>query len=64
MKVSGRALLATEHLPYSFTSALNVHMKIFDNQQAEEPSEEEKLMEQANEFVQRRMLRTKHRIKN
>ena len=37
-------------------------MKIFDNQQVEEQSEEEVLLEEANEFAHRRSLRTKHRI--
>jgi hypothetical protein len=39
-----------------------VHLKIFDNQQAEEQSPEEVLLEEANEFAHRRSLRTKHRI--
>ena len=60
--MSGRSLAATEHLPFTFTSALNVHMKIFDNQQVEEQSEEEVLLEEANEFAHRRSLRKKHRI--
>jgi hypothetical protein len=45
LKASGRALSATQHLNLNLTSAMVSHLKIFDTQHPEEPSEFEQDLE-------------------
>jgi hypothetical protein len=57
LKASGRALSSTQHLNLSLTSAMVSHMKIFDTQHPEAPSEFEQDLENEMELEKRRHQR-------
>lgn len=63
LKVSGRALAATQHLNLNMTSSMGSHMKIFDTQFLEPPSEAEEEEQKEAEINRRRALRDYHRQK-
>jgi len=63
LKASGRALSATQHLNLNLTSAMVSHLKIFDTQHPEEPSQFEQDLEIEVELNQRRAKRDLRRRK-
>jgi len=54
LKVSGRALAATQHLNLNLTSSMGSHLKIFDTSVPEEPTEFEMELEAEIEIEKRR----------
>jgi hypothetical protein len=61
--VSGRALASTQHLNLNMTSSMGSHLKIFDTQTPELPSEEEQEEEIEDELDRRRYKRRQNRAK-
>ncbi len=64
MRVSGRALSATQHLNLNLTSAMLSHMKIFDTQQEHTPYDEILRQDALDKMHERKERRMRRRLRN